>query len=110
MPEPDPVHCAYQKEDENELDQNIQPNLQALNSFSSCGGRSFSHWSQPPFARLKSLISQRQQEDCHAQIKNDRPCIDDASRIRAHVFDRGNIAEPIACSASDIQQYELDQA
>ena len=77
MPEADPVHRAHQKENENELDQNVQSNLEALNFLCFRFLGNVSHSSQPPFARLERLIGQRQHQRGQAEVENDRSGIDD---------------------------------
>ena len=79
MPEADPVHRADQKENENELDQNTQSDLETLNFLWFRFLGDFSHWSQPPFARLERLISQSQHQCRHTEIEDDRSRIDDSA-------------------------------
>src|SRR5207248_1706463 len=107
MSEADPIDCGDQKENQNELDQNVQSDLKALNFF--WFGCYLGHLSQPPFARLERLISQRQHQDGHAQVENNWPRIDDAARVRPHVLDRRKITERVPHSRADIEQNELDQ-
>ena len=48
---------------------------------------------QPPFARLKCQIRQRQHDRGHTEVEHHRPRIDNAARERAHVLNCGKVAE-----------------
>jgi len=51
-------------------------------------GSFISHISKPPLPGLECLIREHQHDNGHADVENDRPCVDDTSRERPHVFDR----------------------
>src|SRR4029434_1713673 len=95
MAEADPIDGDDQKENEKQLKEKVQPDLQALNSLRFRFCRSLSHSLQPPFARLERLISERECESGHAQIKDNRPHIDHAPRVRSHVLDRRKISKRV---------------
>ena len=80
MFEGDGIHHCGEKQDENDLGQNIETDLNPTDFFRTPLPYCFlSHSSQPPFAGLECLMRKRQHHDCHAHVKNDRPRIDDAA-------------------------------
>ena len=111
MLEGEGIHHRNEKQDQHDLDENIQTDPNPANvpvcPWLLC---LVSHLLQPPFTELERLISERQHQNGHTHIEHDWPAIDYAPRECPHVFDGGEVAQQIASPRSNIQKDELNQA
>src|SRR5256886_16863152 len=113
MFEGDRIDHERQKQKQHDLGKNVYSDLETTDFLSQSLSRLldfFSHSSQPPFAGLKCLISQRQHHDGHADVENDGTGVDDSAGKRSHVLDGGKVPKQFARRGADFEEDELNQS